>query len=183
MSISGPPELPGLMAASVCTASITASVSVPAPLSRTGRLRALTIPRVTVLFSRAGPDGHDVLADLHLRGLAEIGNREVARVGLEDREVGLDVAADDLRRHLVPSEKVTRIVAPSGAVAAIEMTWLLVTMYPAPSTTTPEPVPDCSPRATWMETTDGRTASATAAICPTGSSPSSPDCDSVTRDW
>ncbi len=60
------------------------------------------------------------------------------------------------------------------------MTWLLVTMYPAPSTTTPEPVPDCSPCATWMETTDGRTASATAAICPTGSSPSSPDCDSVT---
>ena len=47
-STSGPPELPGLIAASVWMASITASAPESPASSRTGRSSALTMPWVTV---------------------------------------------------------------------------------------------------------------------------------------
>ena len=50
-STSGPPELPGLIAASVCSASITALLSEPPVV---GRCRALTMPSVTVPFRPSG---------------------------------------------------------------------------------------------------------------------------------
>src|SRR3954452_199740 len=54
-STSGPPELPGLIAASVWIASITSSVDVPSTLpASTGRSRALTMPEVTVPASPSG---------------------------------------------------------------------------------------------------------------------------------
>ena len=54
MLISGPPELPWLIAASVCTPSITVSVSEPSPDSGTGRCSALMMPWVTVLRRPSG---------------------------------------------------------------------------------------------------------------------------------
>jgi hypothetical protein len=54
MSISGPPELPWLIEASVWTASMTVSVSEPSPDSGIGRCSALMIPWVTVLRSPSG---------------------------------------------------------------------------------------------------------------------------------
>ncbi len=50
---SGPPELPGLMAASVCTALMYDESSAVDPVV-TGRLRALTMPDVTVEVSPSG---------------------------------------------------------------------------------------------------------------------------------
>ena len=54
MSMSGPPELPWLIAASVWIPSITVSVSEPSPDSGTGRFSALMMPTVTVLRSPRG---------------------------------------------------------------------------------------------------------------------------------
>ena len=51
-STSGPPELPGLMAASVWIALMKASS--PSPPAVTGRLSALTMPAVTVPWSPSG---------------------------------------------------------------------------------------------------------------------------------
>src|SRR5688572_5363757 len=50
---SGPPELPGLMAASVCTALMYDGSEPDSPVV-TGRLRALTMPDVTVELSPSG---------------------------------------------------------------------------------------------------------------------------------
>ena len=54
MLISGPPELPWLIDASVCTPSMTVSVSEPSPESGTGRCSALMMPCVTVLRRPSG---------------------------------------------------------------------------------------------------------------------------------
>src|SRR6478672_2369109 len=53
-STNGPPELPGLIAASVCTALMYDEASDPVSLVVTGRLRALTMPEVTVEDSPSG---------------------------------------------------------------------------------------------------------------------------------
>ena len=50
-STRAPPELPGLIAASVCSASITAVLSEPPVV---GRCSALTMPSVTVPFRPSG---------------------------------------------------------------------------------------------------------------------------------
>ena len=52
-STSGPPELPGLIAASVCTA-LMYDESEPVSLVVTGRFSALTMPAVTVELSPSG---------------------------------------------------------------------------------------------------------------------------------
>ena len=59
MSTSAPPELPGLIAASVCTALITVScdwlrLDWSSEAVRTGRLRAETMPEVTVADRPSG---------------------------------------------------------------------------------------------------------------------------------
>jgi hypothetical protein len=93
MLTSGPPELPGLMAASVCMKS-----SKGPCLSC--RALALMIPAGhRGLQAERRADGDDPVADLHLVGVAQRGERELALavVELEHREVGLLVAADHLR--------------------------------------------------------------------------------------
>ena len=54
MLISGPPELPWLIEASVWIASMTVSVSDPSPESGMGRCNALMMPWVTVLRRPSG---------------------------------------------------------------------------------------------------------------------------------
>src|SRR6059058_1774265 len=102
MFASGPPELPGLIAASVWTASITVSWPPLPPPARTGRCSELTMPEVTVPASSNGepmattdwPTRRSSEPDLH-RG------QPVDAVDLDDRDVGRRVAADDLRRRLL----------------------------------------------------------------------------------
>ena len=98
-STSAPPELPGLIAASVWMASMTATVS-PVPSSRTGRCSALTMPVVTV---PARPSGEPMAITLSptasVRRGADAGDDRVGDVHLEHGEVGLGVPADDAGGH------------------------------------------------------------------------------------
>ena len=65
---SAPPELPGLIAASVWMASLIASAVAVARRSSTVRLSALTMPAVTVPSSPSGAaDGEHRVADLDRR--------------------------------------------------------------------------------------------------------------------
>ena len=127
----GPPELPGLIAASVCIASITASVSDSASgLSGTGRFIALTMPLVTVRSGQRRTERHHILADLQLVAVTQLGHRQILdRIDLHHREIGPHITADDPARnpcaigehHLGLAER---------SLAAIDTTWLLVRMYP-----------------------------------------------------
>jgi hypothetical protein len=97
MFTSGPPELPGLMAASVCRKSSNG----PCPI---WRALALMIPAVTVACS---PNGDDPVAHLQPVGVthAREGELALAVVQLEDGQVGLLVQADHLRLVLVAVER------------------------------------------------------------------------------
>ena len=92
---SGPPELPGLIAASVCTALMYDDSLSESPVV-TGRLRALTMPAVTVWLRPSGrAEGDDRVADVEDGGRPEGGRDEGPRaLDLEDREV-VDRAAPD----------------------------------------------------------------------------------------
>jgi hypothetical protein len=92
---SGPPELPGLSAASVW---ITSSIMRPV-LARIERPSAEMTPAVTVdsKFERVA-DGDDQLAADQALGVAEPRDRQIARrVGADECEVGVRVFVDQLR--------------------------------------------------------------------------------------
>ena len=76
---SGPPELPGLIAASVWMALMNAA-SPPSPLAVTGRFSALTMPVVTVpAQAERRADGDHRVADREVVGVAERAGPAVAR--------------------------------------------------------------------------------------------------------
>ena len=134
-SISGPPELPGLIAASVWI-----TLLIEKPLGAwIWRCSAETMPLVTV---RSRPNGLPIATtgsptwtfdELPERQRVQLARR---RVDLEQRHVGGRVGADDLgaRSSVSESPSLTSILfAPST-------TWLLVRMWPSLSITKPEPV-------------------------------------------
>ena len=99
-SISGPPELPWLIAASVCSALLIAKLFGAEIWRWIGGddargQRAVEPERVA--------DGDDGVADLDARGVTERQRVQGARgeVDLEDGEVGRGVRADDPRAHVV----------------------------------------------------------------------------------
>ena len=97
-STSGPPELPGLIAASVWMASITASAPESPASSRTGRSSALTMPWVTVPTRPSGePMAITRVADGEPRRRPDRRHHGVRDVDLDDGQVRLRVAADDAR--------------------------------------------------------------------------------------
>ena len=97
-SSSGPPELPGLMAASVWMRFVSdwlPSVRIGAALGRDDAAGH----GIRIRAERAA-DGDDQLADLERIGLADRRGREAGRVDLDDREVGQRVdAVDRARQH------------------------------------------------------------------------------------
>ena len=102
VSMSGPPELPGLMAASVWIMFWRVSVCVPSPPAVTERPSAEMMPWVTVGVPAARPervaDGHHGVADDGLARIAEGDGRQVGRVvDLEERHVLGLVVADERR--------------------------------------------------------------------------------------
>ena len=121
MLISGPPELPWLIDASVCTASMTVSVSEPSPDSGTGRCSALMMPCVTVLRSPSGaPAAITSSPTLHLVGVAEPGHRQVVDVvDLEHGQVGLGVAADEVGGHFLAVVEHHRRLELAGVVGGL----------------------------------------------------------------
>ena len=99
-STSAPPELPGLIGASVCTALMTALVSLPSPARRTGRSSALTMPLVTV---PARPSGEPMATTgsptTTSSELPSDGGDQAGLLDLEDGDVAGRVAADDAGRR------------------------------------------------------------------------------------
>ena len=154
-STRGPPELPGLIAASVCKALIK-ELSVAESPAVTGRFFALMIPKVTVPDK---PSGEPIAitgsptATLSLSPNWRAG-RFFALIFNTARSY------EESRPRIVPSYispllSVTRIVPPFSATAAI--TWLFVKIYPLLSITKPDPVPPPLVELVVTETTDGRT--------------------------
>ena len=104
VSMSGPPELPGLMAASVWIMFCRVSVCVPSPPAVTERPRAEMMPWVTVGVpggeAQRVADGHDGVADHGLARIPEGDGGQVRRVvDLEQRHVLGLVVADERRRE------------------------------------------------------------------------------------
>ncbi len=101
MFTSGPPELPGLIAASVWIAGYVVLVPVPPSPTDTGTVqRADDAAGHGRLEAERRADGDDVLADVELAGLADRRGGQAGHVlGLDHREVGHRVGADDLGRR------------------------------------------------------------------------------------
>ena len=93
-SRSGPPELPGLMAASVWMRLLSGSIGAVGRDRPAGRGHDAAGDRVGVGAERAA-DRDDQLADLEGVGLAEGRGRQVRPVDLDDGEVGQGVDAVD----------------------------------------------------------------------------------------
>ncbi len=127
-STSAPPELPGLIGASVWIALITALVSLPSPDSRTGRSRALTMPLVTV---PARPSG-EPMATTGSPTTTEpsVASDAATSPGFSTLMTAMSLAGSRPTMRAsepLPSENTARISAPSTP-SAPETTWLLVTM-------------------------------------------------------
>ena len=136
MFSSGPPELPGLIAASVC------STCGRAPFGDGERTleRADDADADGVRQAERVADRHHPVARLHLRRVAELdfGQRVVRLLGqLDERAVGQRIAADDLARR-TPDRRPRRRATPRSSVAP-STTWLLVRMKPALSMMKPVP--------------------------------------------
>ena len=125
-STSGPPELPGLIAASVWMASITASASDSPPSRRTGRSTALTMPWVTV---PARPSGEPMaITSSPTASLAD--DPTAATTGLRTSTLTTARSVLGSRPTMragarVPSEKTASSRLPDPAAAGAT-TWLLV---------------------------------------------------------
>src|SRR5687767_5585501 len=168
MLTSGPPELPGLIAASVWMAFSTVACELRAsPPAETGRFTELTMPEVTVPDSSNGepiattpwpifmsPElpswtiGRPETPSAWMTAMSELGSRP--RI---------------LAEAVLPSWNTTLISPPE---AAPSMTWLFVTIWPLPEMTNPEPSPAPDRVTTWIWTTDGSILFATSSTEPAG---------------
>src|SRR5690348_9958154 len=173
MLISGPPELPWLIDASVCTPSMTVSVSDPSPDSGTGRCSALMMPWVTVLRRPSGAPA--AITSSPTVSFSESPSLATDRLStLSTLSTARSVFGSRPTRFAgtsLPSLNTTVVLYWLGLAAASEMTWLLVTMYPRPSTTTPEPCEPSESLTASTVTTESAMAAATFANCPCGGGP------------
>ncbi len=183
MSTSGPPELPGLIAASVWIAGYVVLRSWPPDCgwpppkglsgacgsssaldTETGRFRALTMPVVTVAFRPNGePTATTAWPTLSSPDLPrDAGVRSETSSALITATSVSGSVPTTLAFFVVPSLKLTEI-DPSPAPAT---TWLLVRISPSLLSTMPEPEPDPCSLETLTLTTDGSTAFATFSTVP-----------------
>ena len=163
MFTSAPPELPGLIGASVWMAPYTdAWLGSDASGMITGRCRALMMPAVTVpsrpygdpTAATAWPTSAWSESPISMTG------RSLASVTLSRARSVLGSRPTSSASALVPSLKETVRVAPP--VSATATTWLLVMMSPSAEMTEPDPVPPVpSGRIAVIFTTEGSTFLAT----------------------
>ena len=156
MSTSGPPELPGLIAASVWIAGYVVELPcvVGADVDRAVQ-RADDAAGDGRVEAERRADRDDALADAEVGRLADRRRREVGDAGgLDHRGVGERVGAEDLG---VGAGAVVEGRPERAAARAPSTTWLLVRMVPSAVRMMPEPDPvPCAP-ATSIFTTLGRT--------------------------
>ena len=140
--MSGPPELPGLIAASVWIAGKTVAGSV----ERLALRRDRTVQRADdaggdgALETERRTDGDDLLADGQVVGVAERRRGEVVLTSsawITARSVS-GSRPTMVAFAVVPSLKLTASSPPS---AAISTTWLLVRIWPSSVKMMPEPEP------------------------------------------
>ena len=117
-----------MIGASVCTALMTALVSLPSPDSRTGRFSALTMPVVTV---PARPSGEPMaITGSPTTRSSTLPSEASTSPGFSTLMTAMSLAGSRPTIRAsdpLPSEKTARISA-SSLPSAPEMTWLLVTM-------------------------------------------------------
>ena len=197
MFTSAPPELPGLIAASVWMASCTVFWLLASPLAATGRLSALTMPVVTVPSSPSG-DPMATTGWPTRRSAEEPSVMGVRPVTFWARTTAMSLAGSEpttVNDAVRPSAKVTRVVGCAGPGAGTidglpgrpggggtgapgglgpgpplitETTWLLVRIRPSSLRMMPEPSSDCRPILVSSLTTLGTTLAATCSTEPTG---------------
>src|SRR5450756_2624329 len=175
-STSGPPELPGLMAASVWTASPTAAAEAwlrwgnrPGDgdwlLPRfTVRCSADTIPALT---EPSRPSGEPMASTVSPTCTVEVEPRVAGVRPLTSlaRMIARSVAGSRptmLASAVLPLANLT-VIPPAPAEAAASTTWLLVRMVPSERRMTPDPSSPPLDVVTVTETTLGWTAAATCA--------------------
>ena len=136
---SGPPELPGLSAASVW---ITSSISRPLR-ERSERPSAETTPVVTVDSKPSGlPMAITSWPRLsRLESPSGAAGSVTASIDAEQRQIGVGIVADQPRAQVLAVGGGHVDARGSAGGAAAPATWLLVRMSPSGATTTPEPVP------------------------------------------
>src|ERR1700730_1519032 len=171
MSTSAPPELPGLIAASVWMASSTVFWLLVSPTVDTGRLSALMMPAVTV---PSRPSGEPTATTLWpTRRLADdpmvIAVRpdmSLARMTAMSLVGSVPTMLNDVVR---PSLKVAVVSAPAdpfGPASGTETTWLFVRIRPLASRMMPEPSAFSLPSLVSSFTTLGTTLVATCSTDP-----------------
>jgi hypothetical protein len=167
---SGPPELPGLIDASVCSAVL----ALPSPM-RTSRFSALTMPPVTVPCRPSGEPSASTGSPTRTSenrpnvsgaGLCPAGIASTAR-----SRAGSEPATRAGMRRRSASATVTW--PPSSTTCALVSTW------PCRSMTNPEPVPRPFPDRTSIDTTLAWTRAATSLRSPPPFTGPAPDCDSA----
>ena len=159
-STSGPPELPGLIAASVWIASRTLLWPEPEPPACTGRWSALMMPVVTVPESPSGePTAMTVWPCASSSELPRLAARRLVTPLARTTAMSAAGAVPTIWTGAArPSEKIASSPPPWPACR----TWLLVMIRPSAESTTPEP----SPAAPRICTALGSTFAATASIDP-----------------
>ena len=170
-STSGPPELPGLIAASVWIASITALASVSPASSRTGRSSALTMPSVTVPTRPSGepmaitPSPTARLADDPIAATTGFATSTLttARSVFGSRPTMRAAAR-------VPSWKIASMPAPAAVRGRARRRGCWSARSRRGSMTTPDPVPPSSPTRISRDTTAGTVRAAMSATDPGGRS-------------
>ena len=128
---SAPPELPALMAASVC-------MKLSTPLAPSERALALTMPAVTVLFSPKGLP----TAITHSPTLI-FSESPTGRVGRFLPSILMSARSVALSVPMMRAENSRLSLSVTVSSSAPSTTWLLVTMYPSLLMITPEPVATC----------------------------------------
>src|SRR5262245_27940608 len=148
------------MEASVCTADTSSADLSLSPGTCTVRSRALTIPDVTVPERPRGAPiattGWPTLRDNDDPSEITFGSRDISTLSTARSVCGSRPVI--VAGALWPSANSTTTDPP---LAAIEMTWLFVKMWPSDRMTSPDPVPLPREPLAAIVTTEGTTLSAT----------------------
>ena len=171
MFTSAPPELPGLIAASVWMASSTVFWLSASPTVDTGRFSALMMPAVTVLSSPSGDPTATTLCPTRRSAdepivIAVNPDMSFARMTAMSLIGSAPTIVNDAMRPSLNVAVVSAPDSPSGPAPGTDTTWLFVRISPSGSRTMPEPSAVARPSLVSNFTTLGTTLAATSSTEP-----------------